>query len=91
MTMRKKEIGRVANDAARMFFDFDEVIAINTEADERVNLTEYARGARDALEAVHLMCGGEVTFSEGEQAFNALLAFRLSELGDELDKDGGKR
>lgn len=81
----------MANDAARMFFDLDEVIAVNTEVDERVSLTEYARGARDALGAVSLMCGGEVTFSEGEQAFNALLAFRLSELGDELDKDGGKR
>lgn len=81
----------MANDAARMFFDLDEVIAVNTEVDERVSLTEYARGARDALGAVSLMCGGEVTFSEGEQAFNALLAFRLSELGDELDKDGGRR
>lgn len=81
----------MANDAARMFFDLDEVIAINTEADERTDLTEYARGARDALGAVSLMCDGEVTFSEGEQAFNALLAFRLSELSDELDKDGGKR
>ena len=91
MTMRKKEIGRVANDAARMFLDIDEVIAVNTEADERVDLTEYARGARDALGAVHLMCSGEVAFSEGEQAFNALLTFRLSELSDELDKDGGKR
>lgn len=81
----------MANDAARMFFDVDKAIAIDTETHGRVDLTEYARGARDALGAVNLMCSGEVTFSEGEQAFNALLAFRLSELSDELDKDGGKR